>query len=123
MDNFIVVAILVLIIAVAVYGTVHRVRYGSSCCGGKEATTKRIKVKDRNKANYPFKYLLKVNGMHCENCAKRVENAFNAGDGRWAAADLEKEEVLLLSKHEEAEDELRQITASAGYTMVSLEAK
>ncbi|MBR3297184.1 MAG: cation transporter [Firmicutes bacterium] len=123
MENFIVAAILVLIIAAAVYGTVRRIRYGSSCCGGKEAVTKKIRVKDRNKANYPFRYLLKVNGMHCENCAKRVENAFNAVDGRWATVDLEKKEVLLLSKHEETEDELRQITASAGYTMVSLEAE
>ena len=123
MGNALIITILIVIVAAAVYGTVKRVRYGSACCGTKDAPDKRIKVSDRNRANYPYKYILNVDGMHCSNCARRIENTFNATDGRWAVADIGKKEVSLLSKHEETEAELARITASAGYTMLSYESK
>ncbi|MCR5774438.1 MAG: heavy-metal-associated domain-containing protein [Lachnospiraceae bacterium] len=120
MGQIIVIAVLILIIVYTVYDTVRRIRGGSSCCGGGEPAEKKIKVGDRNKKNYPYKYILSVEGMHCANCARRVENAFNAGEGRWAIADVGKKEVTLLSKHEETENELREITESSGYTMISV---
>ncbi len=119
MGNVIIVTILILVIAAAVYGTVRRIKYGSSCCGGHDAAPKRIKVKDRNRKNYPYTYVLHVDGMHCSNCALRVENAFNKTDGRWAVADVGKKEVSLISKQKETEAELAGTVASAGYTMLS----
>ena len=123
MGNVIIIALLILVVAYAVYGTVKRIRYGSSCCGEREAAPKKVKVKDRNKDNYPFTYVLKVDGMHCSNCALRVENALNSREGHWANADVGKKEVLLRSKHEVNEDELGKTVASAGYTMLSCNKK
>ncbi|MCR5508766.1 MAG: cation transporter [Lachnospiraceae bacterium] len=119
MENIIIIAILILLIVFAVYGTVKRIRFGSSCCGSKTPPEKKVKVKDRNKNNYPYKYTLSVDGMHCSNCARRIENAFNKTEGRWAVADVANKEVQLLSKHEETQKELADITSSAGYTMLS----
>ncbi len=121
MGNAIVLVILLLIVALAVASTVKRIRFGSACCGTKDPAEKKIRVKDRNKAHYKYEYLLKVDGMHCSNCARRVENAFNKDADRWAIADVGQKEVRLLSKKEEAESELQRITASVGYTMLSYE--
>ncbi len=122
MGNTIIIAALVLIIGIAVYSTVRRVRYGSSCCGEHDPKEKKVKVTDRNKNNYPYTYVLKVDGMHCANCARRIENALNAGNGRWAIADVSKKEVILHTKQEENESELGTIVAKAGYTMLGLAA-
>lgn len=115
-----VIAVLLVIVALAVYGTVKRIRYGSACCGTKDPAEKKVRVSDRNKDHYPYRYLLSVDGMHCSNCARRIENAFNRTEGRWASADVGKKEVRLLSKHEEEERDLADITGSAGYTLLSL---
>ncbi|MCR5687962.1 MAG: cation transporter [Lachnospiraceae bacterium] len=123
MQNILVIAVLFVIVGIAVYGTVKRIRYGSSCCGTRDAAEKKVKVSDRNRANYPYTYVLAVDGMHCSNCARRIENAFNKTGGRWAVADVGKKEVTLLSKHEESEAELINITAQAGYTMLSFSRK
>ena len=120
MGSVIVGAILVIIVAIAVYGTVRRIRYGSSCCGEHDPADKKIKVKDKNKANYPFSYSLKVDGMHCSNCALRVENSLNKSGFRWARADVGNKKVSLLSKREEDENELRNIIAQTGYTVLSI---
>ena len=119
MGNLIIILILLVIVALAVYSTIRRIRYGSSCCGERDAAPKKVKVTDRNKAHYLHEYVLKVDGMHCSNCARRVENALNSGEGRWATANIEKKEVILLSKSEENENEIGKIVASAGYTMLS----
>lgn len=120
MGNVLVVTILILIIGAAVYGTVKRIRFGSSCCGERDPGEKKIRVRDRNRSHYPYEYILSVDGMHCSNCARRIENAFNKEGGRWATADIGRKEVRLLSKHEETESELSDITSSAGYTMLKM---
>lgn len=121
MGDTVVIIILLGIIALAVYGTVRRIRHGSSCCGEKTPPEKKVKVKDRNKASYPFTYRLKVDGMHCANCARRVENALNSMEGSWATVDLGNKEVALLRKSEATEQELTSVIAKAGYTVLSFE--
>ncbi len=119
MEHIIIVTVLILILAAAIYGTVKRIRFGSSCCGTKTPPEKKVKVKDRNKNNYPYRYILSVDGMHCSNCARRVENALNKTEGRWATVDLADKEVSLYSKHEETDRDLAGVIAASGYTMLS----
>ncbi len=119
MGDTVVVIILLGIVALAVYGTVKRIRYGSSCCGEKTPPPKKVKVKDRNKASYPFVYRLKVDGMHCANCARRVENAINSLEGCWAVVDLGKKEVTLRTKRETTEQDMSAVIAKAGYTVIA----
>ena len=121
MGNLLIIAALIVIVFFAVYGTVKRIRFGSSCCGEKDPPEKKVKVRDKNRDHYPYKYVLSVDGMYCSNCARRIENAFNRTDGRWATADVAKKEVRLLSKREESESDLAGITGSAGYTLLSCE--
>ena len=119
-QNIVIILILLAVFAAAIYGIVRRIRFGSSCCGTKNPGDKKIRVKDKNRDHYPYKYALSVEGMHCAGCARRIENAFNRTEGRWAVADVAKKEVRLLSKQEESESDLEKITGSAGYTLLSV---
>ena len=118
--NLIIYIILAIIVALAVHGTVKRIRHGSSCCGEHEAAPKRVKVSDTDKSHYPYAFEMIVDGMHCSNCARRIENSFNSADGLWAKADIERKTVELRSKRLISEQECRKITADAGYTLLSI---
>ena len=117
MGNIIIYIILAIVIGGAVWGTVRRIRHGSSCCGEHDAAPKKVKVADTNKAHYSQVYELSIDGMHCANCARRIENAFNRNDGLWARADISQKRVELRSKRELSEDQCRSIVTEAGYTL------
>ena len=117
MGSILIIAVLVVIILFAVKSVIHRIRHGSACCGERDAPQKKIKVKDKNKDHYPFHYILTVDGMHCSNCTRNVENALNSLDGIWATADLQDKEVIVLSKTIRENSELERIVAQAGYTV------
>jgi len=64
---------------------------------------------------------LTVEGMTCENCVIRVENALNFQPGAWAKADLKTGTVLLRLKNDIPEEELRAILKDVGYEMTGAE--
>lgn len=120
MGDIVIILILIVIVGVAVMGTVKRVRHGSACCGEHDAAPKKVRVSDHNKNNYPYAYEIEVDGMHCSNCTRRVENAFNSQEGYWARADLATRTVKLLSKSEVREDLCSGIVSDAGYTLLNM---
>jgi copper chaperone CopZ len=117
-----VIAILAVVVVLAVLGIIKRIKYGSSCCGEKDAAPAKVKVKDKNKSHYPFAYTLDVDGMHCSGCVRKIENEFNSRDGFWAKANLEKKQVNLLSKSELERAQAAEIVSKAGFTMLSIKA-
>ncbi len=123
MGTAIVIIILLLICGGAILSVRKRIKYGSACCGTHDAPPKKIKVRDKNASNYPYTYTLSVDGMHCSNCARRVENALNATDGVWATVSLEKKSVLVRSKSSFEQSELSRIIAGVGYTVIAVEQK
>ena len=120
MGTAIILLVLVGICVIALASVRKRIKYGSSCCGTHDAPPKKIKVRDKNASNYPYTYTLSVDGMHCSNCARRVENALNAKDGVWATVSLEKKSVLVRSKSPFEQSELSRIIAGVGYTVIDV---
>lgn len=120
MGDIVIILILIVVIGGAVWGTVRRIRHGSSCCGEHDPAPKKVRVSDHNEDNYPYEYELSVDGMHCSNCTRRVENAFNSQEGYWARADLSTRTVKLLSKSEVREDLCSWIVSDAGYTLLNM---
>ena len=120
MGSILIIAILVVIILFAIKSVIHRIRHGSACCGERDAPQKKVKVKDKNKSHYPFLYILTVDGMHCSNCTRHVENALNSLEGIWATANLQNKEVVVLSKSIRENSELEKIVAQAGYTVLKI---
>ncbi len=120
MIDIVIYIILALIIGLAVFGIVKRIRHGSSCCGEHEAPPVKIRAQDTNKSHYKYVYELNVDGMHCANCARRVENAFNRENGLMAKADIGKKQVSVWSKTQMSESDMSKIISDSGYTMLSM---
>ena len=120
MGTALITIILLVIIALAIISTVHRIRHGSSCCGERDAPEKRIQPADKNKSHYPYKYTIAVDGMHCSNCTRHVENTLNSLDGVWAKASLETKSVTVLSKTEIEAEAFEDEISDAGYTVLAV---
>ena len=116
MSTLIICLILLVIIALAVKSIIHRIKHGSACCGERDAAPKKIMINDKNKSHYPFEYIMKIDGMHCSNCVRFVENALNSEKGLWATVNLEKKEARILAKTQMEKKFLEKIVLDAGYT-------
>ena len=123
MGTTIVIFVLAIIVVCAILSIRKRIKYGSSCCGTHDAAPKKIKVKDKNKAHYPYTYTLTVDGMHCSNCARRVENALNSKDSVWAKVNLEKKSVLVRAKSQLKWEDFSTLINKAGYTLIEFSAE
>ena len=123
MGTAIVIFVLAIIVVCAILSIRKRIKYGSACCGTHDAAPKKIKVKDKNKAHYPYTYTLTVDGMHCSNCARRVENALNSKDGVWAKVNLENKSVLVRAKSQLKWEDFSTVITNAGYTLIEFSAE
>ena len=119
--NIVLIILLVALVAFAVWRTVLRSRRGGGCCGEHEAAEKKINTADRNKAHYPFAVSMKIGGMTCENCARKVENAINKQDGVWANVSISDKTARVLCKTEPDESALRKAVRQAGYVVLRVE--
>lgn len=102
------------------YRYIRNLRRGASCCSDGQEPEKRIRVKDRNKENYPYTAKLQIDGMTCSKCALRVENAINALPGYWAMVNLGAKSAALRSKTPLDEDLLRKVVRESGYTVLTI---
>lgn len=117
LPTIIICVILIIIICIGIRSTKKRATSG--CCGSSE-TIKKVRVKDKNKGHYPYKAVLKVYDIHCQNCVHTIENAFNSQEGFYAKVNTEDNTVTILSKQEHTADELIDIVTKAGYTSKAL---
>lgn len=112
-STFIICAILIVIVIFGIRSTKKRATSG--CCGGSE-NVKKIKVKDKDKSHYPYKSVLKVYDIHCQNCVRTIENAFNSQDGFYAKVNTDNNTVTILSKENHDVNEYIDMISKAGYT-------
>ena len=117
LPTIIICVILVIIIYIGIRSTKKRATSG--CCGSSE-TVKKVRVKDKNKDHYPYKTVLKVYDIHCQNCVRTIENAFNSQDGFYAKVNTEDNTVTILSKEQHPTDEFINTLSNVGYTSKEL---
>ena len=115
MANVIIVLILVVAVVYGIYNYVHHLNHGGGCCGEHDGPARKVKAADTNKSHYLHRLVMGVDGMTCQNCQRRVENALNAMPGTWAAADLAAQQVSILTKETPDEAAIRQAIRDAGY--------
>ena len=118
MSTVIIVAAIAVICVFGIKSYVKKLSYG--CCGAGDEPAKKIKVADKNEADYPHCAKVGVEGMTCKNCKIRVENYFNEKDGVWAEVDLKNKSALVRSKEVFSEKEIRDTVSRAGYTATSV---
>lgn len=122
MANVLIVLVLVALCGYGAYSYIHKLRHGGGCCGEHEAAPKKVKVEDHNRKHYPYKVVIRVDGMTCGNCARRVENALNRLPGTWAEVDLGARQATVLLKEPPQEQLLDQTVRDAGYLPLSIAA-
>jgi len=118
MGTAIIILVLIAIIIFAIFSIRKRIKYGSACCGTHDAAPTKVRVSDKNKSHYPYTYTLTVDGMHCSNCARHVENALNAKGGVWATVKLENKTVIVRSKNPLQQEDLSPVISAEGYTLI-----
>ena len=76
---------------------------------------KHVKPQDTNVNDYDHVYRMDIEGMHCKNCAMRIENAFNEQPDCMAKVDLAGKFVRIYTKKPVEEVVLKQTVWRAGY--------
>lgn len=116
MADAVVILVIVLILIFALNGAKKRVK-GGCCSGGSKV--KRVKAKDTDITHYSYKMVAGVEGMTCDSCKIRVENAFNSLPGCYAKVNLKNKCAEVWSKKEMSEEEVSGIVKKSGYKFVS----
>lgn len=98
------------IFAACVYSFVRRFSGRKNCCG-----TSLPKMKNKH-LNAPIgKLTVKIDGMRCESCRRRVTAAINAIDGAAAKVSLEKREAAVSFERDIDDEELISAVESADF--------
>ena len=71
-----------------------------------------------------MKKIVHIEGMCCQHCAKRVENALSAVTNVVSAdVKLKKNLAVIRSREEVLDEEISKVVTDAGYKVLSIEAK
>ena len=71
-----------------------------------------------------MKKIINIEGMCCERCAKRVENALGAVSGVVSAdVKLKKHMAVIRSREEVSNEDLSKAVTDAGFTVTSIAVK
>ena len=100
MTDGIIIAILVVALFFGIRATVKHFARKGGCCGSADYKPKKKKL---SKVLYQKNF--KVEGMHCEHCKARVEEAVNDIQGVSGSVNLKKG-ILTVSYAEDVDDEL-----------------
>lgn len=115
MENYIIVAIIVVAVAFGVYSAVKHFKGKSGCCGSGDYKPRKKKL-----SNVIYQKIFVVEGMHCEHCKNRVEEVVNDIKGVAGTVDLKKGE-LTVSYAENVDDQLlKSRIEKAGYTVTQI---
>jgi len=115
MQNFIIVAVIIVIIAVGLSPTLKHLKGQGGCCGGNSYKPRKKKLK---KVIYRKKFI--IDGMHCEHCKNRVEEVVNDIKGAAGKVNLKNGE-LTVSYAEQIDDELiKSRVEKAGYIVIDV---
>lgn len=116
MENYIIVGILLVIIVFAVLRAKKHFK-GGGCCGSGGNT-----IRDKKKLTAPVigEKLLTIEGMHCENCEIRVENALNRLDGVVCKVSWKKKLASVSYCVEVSDDLLKETVERLGYQVTQI---
>lgn len=115
MENFIIIALVLVAAAGGIFSTVKHFRGQSGCCGGGD-----YKLKKKKLAKVLYQKTFKVEGMHCENCKARVEEVVGDIKGVAGKADIKKGEVTVSYAEDVSDELIKSRIERAGYTVTDV---
>lgn len=116
MENTIIILILLAIIVLAVLRGKKHFR-GGGCCGSAGTTIRSKKVLDGPKLGEKH---LTIEGMHCENCEIRLENALNRLDHVACRVSYRKKTAVVSYSAEIPDSILRETVEKMGCQVTSV---
>lgn len=113
MSDGIILAIVVVVIFFGIRSSVKHFARKGGCCGSSDYKPKKKKL-----SKVLYKKIFQVEGMHCEHCKRRVEEAVNDISGVAGIVNLKKSE-LTVSYEIDVEDEvIMKKLEQRGYSVV-----
>lgn len=116
MENYIIIAILIIVVLISIRSSVKHFKGEGGCCGG----GKSYKPKKKKLPNVIEQRTFKVSGMHCEHCKNRVEEEVNDIPDVAGKVDLKKGEVLVSYAKPVDNAIIKEKIERAGYTVTEI---
>ena len=116
MQDYIIVVVLLAILMLAIFRAKKHFK-GGGCCGSGGNT-----IRDKKSLIGPKigEKILTVEGMHCENCEIRVENALNRLDNVVCKVNLKKKTATVSYSAEVSDDLLKETVERLGYEVTNI---
>lgn len=117
MVDYIIIGILLVVVAVAIARAAKHFKGGGCCSSG--STT----IRDKKKLTAPKlgEKVMTVEGMHCENCEIRVENALNRLDNVACKVSWKKKKAVVSYSAEVADELLKEAVEKMGYKVTGIQ--
>lgn len=120
MSTIIVIAVLAVIAFFAIRSSLKHFKGQGGCCGGGDSIPTKAEAKTlENQAI--GKKVIRIEGMHCENCKNAVERQINRIDGAACQVDLKKKEAVVLFDRELSDNLLRFTIESMDYKVLDIQ--
>ena len=116
MTDAIIIIVLLVILALALLRAKKHFK-GGGCCGSGSTTIRDKKVLPGPKIG---EKVLTVEGMHCENCEIRVENALNRLENVLCKVDLKKKTATVAYSAEVSDAVLKETVERLGYEVTAI---
>lgn len=116
MENYIIIGILLIIVLIAIFRAKKHFK-GGGCCGSGSSTIKSKKTLTEPKLG---ERILNIEGMHCENCQTRIENALNRLDGVVCSVNLRRKIATVSYSTEVSDANLKEIVENLGFTVTGI---
>lgn len=116
MEDYIIIIVLLVIVVAALLRVKKHFR-GGGCCGSGSKIIRSKKTLTEPKIG---EKTLVVEGMHCENCEIRVENALNRLDGVVCKVNLKKKTATVSYSAEVDEQLLKDTVEKMGYQVTGI---
>lgn len=110
MGDVIVIGVLVVLVFFGLCSSMKHFRGKGGCCGGDEC-----KVEKKKLSKVLYKKTFRVEGMHCEHCKRRVEEAVNDINGVAGKVNLRKAELTVFYETDVTDDVIKNSLERLGY--------
>ena len=117
-STIVIVVILAVILFFAVKNSIPHFRGEGGCCGG---SGKEKLIKPAKLERIIATKVIKIEGMRCENCNRRVKNALNQLDGVNAKVYGDRAEAVVKLGRDIEDIELERAVTGLGYRVISIE--
>lgn len=110
MTDYIIIAVLFVLMAVGIRSGVKHFKGEGGCCGGGT-----YKARKKKLDNVIDKKTFKVEGMTCQHCQNRVQEAVNSIAGASGTVKLKKGIVVVSMSRRIDDEEIKRAIEKAGY--------